>query len=208
MAEWRLFAEGTVPDFTTPEFFAAHPWVPPEHQLGHKERIAMTADLIRETLALFPCRTLSDLGCGDGSLLGLLRDLEDVRMWGYDAGLANLEQGRAHGLDVREADLLKGSLEYGEMVTASEVLEHMVDPHGFLAELPGNVLVVSSPSLETDTWHYVHHAWAWDLEGYAELVTKAGWRVVKQVDCDGLVNYHGGVEKPQRFQAVAAVRRG
>jgi hypothetical protein len=208
MTEWRLFPEGTVPDFTTPEFFAAHGWVPPEHQLGHAERISMTADLVREMIAAHGCTTLSDLGCGDGSLLAALRDVEGVRMWGYDAGRENLTVGIAAGLDVREADLLTSDLEYGQMVTASEVLEHLVDPHGFLAKLPGEVLVVSSPSAETDEWHYVHHSWAWDLKGYRALVTGAGWKVVKQIDCDGLVNYHNGIERPQRFQAIAAVRRG
>lgn len=206
MTEWRLFEEGTIPDFTTPEFFAAHPWVSPEHQGGHAERTAMVVDLVHGIVVEEPSGlTLSDLGCGDGTFLAEI-DFLPITAWGYDAGDENLEKARAKGVTVTKANLLDDALAFGDIVTASEVVEHLVDPHGFLKRLPGRHLVVSSPSAETDEWHYAHHAWAWDLDGYAELVEGAGWKIVGHVECSGGLNYHGGIERPQRFQAIRAVR--
>lgn len=205
MSEWRLFDEGTIPNFTTVDFFEDHPWIDPVHQLGHAERIAMTARLIADFITDQPVATVSDLGCGDGSLLAAISGLA-VRAWGYDAGHANVEQARARGLDVRQADVLAGGLEYGVLVVASEVVEHLVDPHGFVAGIPSRALVLSSPSAEDDKWHYAHHAWAWDLEGYAALVEAGGWKIVCHVECDAPGAAHGDVTRPQRFQAIAAVR--
>lgn len=165
----------------------------------------MVANLVRRFVHSHPVASVVDLGCGDGSLLNLLRDLP-VAMWGYDAGVENIEQAGWANLDVRRADFHADPVEYGELIVASEVVEHLLDPHKFIAGLPGERLVVSSPSAETDEWHYEHHAWAWDLDGYAQLVRDAGWTVVEQVECSGGVNFHGGVTRPQRFQAISAVR--
>jgi hypothetical protein len=205
MTEWRLFPEGTIPDFTTVEFFEKHPWIAPAHQMGHRERTAMVATLIREFIADHPVGSISDLGCGDGSLLASISDLP-LSAWGYDAGKANVDQARSHGLDVRHANLMSPGLEYGELITASEVVEHLVDPHGFIAGLPGRALILSSPSAEDGDWHYEHHSWAWDMEGYAALVTGAGWTIIRHVECDAPDNFHGGVQRPQRFQALAAIK--
>jgi predicted TPR repeat methyltransferase len=205
LTEWQLFEPGTVPDFTTPAFFEAHPWVDPRHQLGHAERTAMTADLIRKFVATHPVASLVDLGCGDGSLLGMLRDLP-IRMWGYDAGVANVGRAKAAGLDVRRADLLSGAVEYADLIVATEVVEHLVDPRAFIRSLPGRRLVLSSPSAEDADWHYEHHSFAWDLEGYASLAADCGWTVVEHVECDAPDNHHGGIRRPQRFQAISATR--
>lgn len=205
MSEWRLFPEDTVPVWTTPEFFAAHPWVSPTHQFGHAERTKMVATLVRRFVATHPVSSLVDLGCGDGSLLNLLRDLP-LSMWGYDAGVQNCEQAAAADLDVRRADFFTDPVEFGELIVATEVVEHLVDPHTFIANLPGNRLILSSPSAEDADWHYEHHAWAWDPHGYAALVTGCGWTIVEHAECDATGNIHGGVWRPQRFQAISAVR--
>jgi predicted TPR repeat methyltransferase len=206
VSEWKLF-EGDVPYFSTPEFFAAHPWVPPENQAGHAQRQAMVGEMVSFVLTQQPgIKTLTDLGCGDGSLLHLLRGLP-VKAWGYDLGEANLKRAAELGLDVRRADIFSG-LEYGDMLIASEVVEHLAKPEAFLRGLPDcKALILSSPSAETDEWHYEHHAWAWDMRGYADLVTRCGWRVLEHRECDGGVNWHGGVTKPQRFQAIHAHRK-
>lgn len=203
MTEWCLFAEGTVPVFCTDGFFNRHPWVPPADQVGHAERTRMVADLIIEHHA--DARTLSDLGCGDGSLLGLIRDLE-LKMWGYDAGWENVHRAQGLGLPVSYANFLSDPVEYGDIVVMSEVLEHLLDPHALLRSLPDCRLVVSSPAAETDQWHYIHHAWAWDEEGYTKLLTDAGWRVLEQRSIAGGVAEHCGQPREQRFQAIVAVR--
>jgi hypothetical protein len=92
------------------------------------------------------------------------------------------------------------------LIVATEMIEHMADPHSFVAGLPGNKLILSSPSAETAEWHYEHHAWAWDLEGYRKMVEDAGWTVTHQEEVEAEYNYHGGVNKPQFFQALVAVK--
>ena len=211
MTEWRLFEQGTTPDFTTPEFFAAHPWVPPEQQGGHTARIEMVAhlvcDIVEGDKAAF--HTISDLGCGDGSLLTELMERPTTRglgMWGYDAGTENVKKALEKGHVVAQANLLTDRIDCASIAVASEVVEHLLDPHGFLQRLPSRYLVISSPSAENDEWHYLHHAWAWDLDGYEALVTGAGWTIIEHLDVDGGPNYHNGIERPQRFQAISARR--
>lgn len=205
MTEWKLF-EGDAPDFSAPKFFREHPWVAPARQAGHAERTEMAARVIRDVVTEYSPASVSDLGCGDGSLMELIRHLP-VRLWGYDAGLENLTVARAKGLDAREADLLASGLEYGDLITCCEVAEHLADPHGFIKALPGRLLVLTSPSSETGDWHYEHHAWAWDQDGYASLVTGAGWKVVTHTECDGGTADHMGKTAPMRFQAIFAMRK-
>lgn len=205
MTEWRLFEKGTTPRCSTLEFFEEHPWISPRDQHGHAERIAMVERLTRSVVETHDVTSISDLGCGDGSFLESIRDLP-VTMWGYDAGTANVRVARDKGLDVRQGDILSGALEYGDLITVNEVVEHLEDPHGFITSLPGSVVVLSSPSAETDEWHYYDHTWAWDMDGYAELLKGCGWDVVAHEECDGGVNHHNGVTRPQRFQGIVGVR--
>jgi SAM-dependent methyltransferase len=205
MSEWRLFEAGTVPHFTTREFFDAHPWIPPYHQMGHEERTVMTEAMIREVVGSHvSIGSLVDLGCGDGDLLRRLEYL-GIRTFGITAGVANVEQARLHGLDVTLGDIL-GPLPDADLTVMTEVLEHLVDPHGMLARINSPYLVVSSPSAETDEWHYEHHAWAWDMDGYFELVAGAGWRVLAQGEVAAPAAHHNGQTREQRFQVIAATR--
>lgn len=198
--EARLFPAGTVPEFTTHGFFAAHPWTAPGDQVGHAERTAMVAGMIRR---IAPA-SMVDLGCGDGSLLA---ELPGLNAWGYDAGVANVERARAAGLDVRLSDIEAVGVEYGDLIVCSEVVEHLLDPHGFIAALPGTQLVLSSPSAETAEWHYTDHAWAWDLAGYRQMIEAAGWAIWEQEECVGPPYDHvPGDFRPVRFQAVYATR--
>lgn len=206
--EWRLFSEGDTPLCSTVPFFERHPWTPPEAQAGHAERTAMVRQLVADIIGDEPeLLTLSDLGCGDGSLLRALDGL-GLNVWGYDAGRENVAKAVAGGLDVQRRDILTDAVEYGSLVTCCEVVEHLRDPHAFVARLAEHAdrIVLSSPSAEDGEWHYVDHTWAWDLKGYADLVTGAGWEVVEQRECDGGTNHHFGVVRPQRFQAVYARR--
>ncbi len=206
MAEWKLF-DGEEADFSTFQFFRVHPWVPPEHQAGHAERTAMAAGLVRRSAYEHHPSSISDLGCGDGSLLHAISDLP-VPMWGYDAGEQNLRVAKDRGVDARHADILSpGALILGEMVTCCEVLEHLADPHEFLRGITAPMIVASSPSAETAEWHYEHHAWAWNTNGYLALLEGTGWDVREHVECDGNVATHCGMTRRQRFQAIFATRR-
>ncbi len=80
------------------------------------------------------------------------------------------------------------------------------DPVAFLRALPDRLLIASSPSAETGTWHNPVHSWAWDLSGFRDLLTRSGWRVLYQAEADGGTNTFGGVVGVQRFQCAVAAR--
>ena len=100
-----------------------------------------------------------DVGCGDGMCTELTADLAGEtgghHVAGVDWAAAPLKQAAERGLT-----LVRGSLDTGlpfasgsvDVVILSEVVEHLVDPDGGLAELyrvlrPGGHLVLSTPNL-------------------------------------------------------------
>jgi len=201
--QWRLFPEGEVPIFCTPGFFNRHPWVPGEAQIGHAERTRMMADVIKEHVG--DAKTLSDLGCGDGSLLKAIADLP-LQSWGYDAGYENVHKAAFNGVRVKWADFLNEVVDLGDIVVMSEVLEHLYDPHQLLRDIPATKMIASSPSSENGDWHYVHHAWAFDMDGYRAMFEGAGWTVVDQRQVLGGVAHHCDRDAELWFQALVAVR--
>jgi hypothetical protein len=198
MSEWKL--SGT--DLVT----VNRPWMNLEKQPGFSQRAAMVADLVQLARELRFVQTVTDLGCGDGSLLYRLKLGENA--WGYELGIGDVTYGHSCGLDIRQQDIVNGAgdLAYGDIIIVSEVLEHLDDPVAFLRRLPDRLLIASSPSRETGDWHNEIHSWAWDLDGYRDLLDRGGWRVIYQTECDGGPNMLCGVVQRQRFQAVVAVR--
>lgn len=185
MTQWKLF-EGDVPFVSTAEFHAYRERAPHLEQPVHRERLELAAAMVRQAAAEVGGASVSDLGCGDGGLLSLVQDCDDVlAAWGYDFCPANAagwtERGvEAHALDVFGADWLE--VDIGTISVMTEVLEHLADPHGALARIHGRGavrLVCSSPWNERPGQHSPEHAWAWDRQGYADLVTEAGWEVVR-----------------------------
>lgn len=213
--EWRHFKEGTVPVYTTPEFFHAHPHIPSYHQLGYEERMHMTVQAVVQTVLDNDIHDMLDLGCGDGELLWRVMMHQDipwmVNARGITAGREDVARARIRGVDVVKGDFVAGADEYevAPLVVMSEVLEHLMDPHGFLKQLhsrPIKFLVASTPSAETGDWHYEHHAWSWDLPGFAKMMTDAGWHITQQVECRAGVNHHNGETREQYFQCVVVKR--
>jgi hypothetical protein len=196
--EWRL--EGL--DLIRPD----REWMDLENQPGFHERSQMIADLVNVVFELRPdALTLTDIGCGDGALLAKLG--LGPRAWGYELGIGDVMHAKSRGVAVMQKDILHDTLDYGDVLIVSEVLEHLDNPVSFLTRLPSDrILIASSPSRETGNWHNSIHTWAWDLDGYADMVKRGGWRVVFQMDCDGGTNVFNGVFGEQRFQAVVAMQ--
>jgi trans-aconitate methyltransferase len=176
----------------------------------HARWLADGAQLAGGTRAigLVPVRSVTDLGCGDGALLALLATVmpAGLPMWGYEINAGDVAYARGRGLDVRQASILDPGLEYGDLLIATEVLEHLADPEAFLRGLPGKLLIVSSPSAETGDWHNPIHAWAWDMAGYSALLQRSGWTVLAHNETDGGPNTFAEVTRQQRFQAILATR--
>ena len=190
--EWRLFDEGTIPEYTTPEWYDGREHAPHLEQEGHRDRIMFTAAQIARE-AMIGTHTLVDLGAGDGGLLSLLGPA--IKAWGYDLQPTNLAAAQQRGVDVRYGNVLTDDIAWAEIAVATEMLEHLVDPHEYVRRIGehSKVLICSSPRLETGSNHYEFHTWAWDGDGYRALVEQGGWRVKR----------HNGVHA---FQVIVADR--
>lgn len=185
MTEWRLFEPGTVPECTTAAWYADRETVPHVDQPEHRGRLDLARDLAIEAVTEHGCASIVDLGCGDGGLLALLGEaLSDTPMWGYDLAPANVDAAWAKRLvNARCINVVNDpdNVVWGDLAIATEMLEHLLDPHGFVRRIAGRsrFLVASSPYVETDESHYAFHTWAWDKEGYRELMEQAGFTVVR-----------------------------
>lgn len=184
--EWRLFEPGTVPEWTTPAWYAGRDRAPHLEQEAHKARLHLAAEMVRDVAGAYPVRTVVDLGAGDGGLLSLLTDT-GLTAWGYDLQPSNIVGARERSVDVRLGDVVAGDIEWGDIAVATELIEHLLDPHQFVTRVAKRcqVLVASSPAWETVDSHYEFHTFAWDYDGYRALLEQGGYEVVRHEDAGG-----------------------
>jgi SAM-dependent methyltransferase len=202
MREDRIYPAGQSPVST----FAYHEHrdrAPHLEQEYHRGRLLLAARMIGVAAEdLFsagePAVTVSDLGCGDGGLLSLLKNISGLYAWGCDFAPANAAGWAERGVDAAALDVFGADhalVQVGQIVVMTEVLEHLEDPHDALSwalTRGARYLVCSSPWNESLEMHDPSHAWAWDLEGYARMIEAAGWTIVRQ-------------EQVETFQVVMAV---
>lgn len=130
-----------------------------------------------------------DLGAGDGGLLSILPEPFRSSSYGYEIITDSVRYANeVRQVRVLKADVLSDELDLGKVAVATEMLEHLADPHGFVKKLfedgRVNVFIASSPHSETDQHHEWNHAWAWDREGYADLIRQGGWTISHQFDAE------------------------
>lgn len=188
MTEWRLVPEGVIPEWTTAAWYATVPNSLMADGPVHGPRVRAAADMVTRAAHRAGARSVVDLGAGDGGLLQMLDLPVGCTGWGYDLQPSHVDHAPARGVDVRLVDILAepGAVAWGlapRVVVATEMLEHLLDPHALLRSIPaGSVLVASSPWTETDQDHYEYHCWAWDLAGYRDLMRGCGWtRIIEHV---------------------------
>lgn len=181
MPEWRLFPAGTIPEYTLPDWYAQRDRAPHLDEPAHRGRLELAAGMVRHAVThVDPPTSLVDLGCGDGGLLSLIADVPGITAWGYDLQPSNITPAvNERGVDARYGDVVKGRIKWGEIAVATEMLEHLVDPHGYVRKIArhSRFLIASSPHTETDRDHYEFHTWAWDQDGYRNLLEQAGYVV-------------------------------
>jgi hypothetical protein len=165
VTEWKLF-NGDQPHVSTIDFHRDRERAPHLEQPDHRQRLKRCARLIQR---INPASVV-DLGCGDGGLLSLIKDIPS---WGYDFHEANREGWTERGVHAERRDVFNARdvPHWGELAALTEVLEHVADPHGTAEWVSHNAtwIVASSPRHETADFHGDCHAWAWDEDGYAEL---------------------------------------
>jgi SAM-dependent methyltransferase len=119
--------------------------------------------------------TVVDLGCGDGGLLQILKS-QGISCWGYDFQPSNAQGWKERNVIAYQADIFNtdfSEVQWGDVAVATEVLEHLDDPHGAVHDISykSKYLVASSPVNERPgDGACDSHIWAWDLEGYAALL--------------------------------------
>ena len=143
-----------------------------------------------------PGGTVVDVGTGAGLFLRAARRHGNWRLIGTDYSRVNVEELVSDGFDVRMGTLDGVGIEPEsvDVIWASHVIEHMVDPPAFLATVihylkPGGALIAFVPSetslrsrLKTSTWHYVNppgHLWGFRPGTFRNLVERNGLRVEK-----------------------------
>ncbi len=185
MTEYRIYPDATVPPVSTAEFHADRERAPHLEQAAHRPRLLAAAALVQQAVTLcgLPPATVTDLGCGDGGLLSLLRS-QAIYAWGYDFQPSNVAGWEERGVTAHQADVFGADLDgvaVGDVAVMTEVLEHLADPHGAVRWVGerARYLVASSPWCETPAQHDECHAWAWDLAGYADLMRQGGFTVLR-----------------------------
>jgi 2-polyprenyl-3-methyl-5-hydroxy-6-metoxy-1,4-benzoquinol methylase len=107
----------------------------------------------RKTQSEHPLKTHLDIGAGTGRLIRLLHDELDLESSACDY-TAELMELPGQGVDV--IDLNDGRLPYSagsyDIVTATEVIEHLKDYRGLLSDIyrvltPGGTCILSTPNV-------------------------------------------------------------
>lgn len=174
--EWKLFTDNEIPKYTTASWYASRERAPHLEQYGHRDRLLVTSCRVYDLFRAHNFANVVDLGCGDGGLLSLL----NVPAWGYDL---SPEAVRAavdeRDVDARLANVVDDQIDWADIAVATEMLEHLVDPHAYVRKIAANAqsIIASSPVFETDQNHYEFHTWAWDAVGYRALIEQAGFTV-------------------------------
>ena len=158
-------------------------------------------DCLREVVPSdFRGRRVDDLGCGDGKLTVLLREiLQPVRLRGFDVNPTLVRRARSRGIEARVVDL-EDRVPVGELAVLWGVLHHLSDPARCLARVRANYdcafirepirgtspacLELGSPLRRRELGDLVHRSLAGSDLFFYDDCAFAFWRVRNQVDIE------------------------
>jgi SAM-dependent methyltransferase len=124
----------------------------PENAFGQRKRLHVVAEILRARAV----KSVLDVGCGSGQLLTLPLSLNfpEVAITGLDEDKVSISWARSHAPPSNSRFLLPEELHTDakfDLVIASEVIEHVEDPAGFLVWLgtrlnPGGAVFLTLPN--------------------------------------------------------------
>lgn len=142
----------------------------------HAIRTYVTGGLIAATDAEW----ILDPACGDASILTMAYRMRPFKQAVLcDISVAQVEAIKVDFRHERYVDDIVhaiGSCE-GDLIVLTETLEHLESPDEVLelARPRFKQLVASSPIGDPERGRNHEHLWAWDEEGYEEMLRNAGW---------------------------------
>ena len=174
MAEYKIFEQ---PHSHDEAFYADREMADHINQSDHRPRLMQVLEYVANILKDHPEYSVVDLGCGNGGLLELI---PTENKWGYDLQPSNVAYAKAKGRPVDLLNFVEGEPKLGDIVIMTETLEHLVDPHGFLAKLKEKGVkwvVASTPAYETLEFHAPFHLWIWSDSSFGDMFRNSGWTV-------------------------------
>jgi protein O-GlcNAc transferase len=139
---------------------------PGYNALAEREK---SADIVREVARIKPSGKWLDIGFGNGNLM-FTADEFGYQTIGTDLRPSVVESMKAQGFDARCSDIAEVS-DRVDVISMCDVLEHVPFPKKTLARaqkllLPGGVLVLSMPNIDSWFWRAATHGFFGELEHY------------------------------------------
>jgi SAM-dependent methyltransferase len=158
-----------------------------------------------------------DYGCGTGGLVRHVRGCRALEMMGYEQGWA-AEKAHEAGIPVLDSAALAGLEGSCDIVTAIEVIEHIVDPHELLTAArrllkPGGLLFLSTgnsaPVTDLTRWYYAEpeaHVSFFEPRTPSMLMERHGFRAARRgflPGYDDIIRFKVLMTLKQRRRSVA-----
>ena len=172
----------------------ADPLVDYSFELEHPERTVRVyewrgiARTVRELIGPLAGRRWVDFGCGNGGLVRYLREHQGVDAVGFEEG-AVAARAAAAGIPVHDSSALSGWAGTADVVTAIEVIEHVMDPVAELRAMrqllrPGGLLFLTTGNAgahvgKLGQWRYLVpeiHISLFEPRTLVRAMTDAGFR--------------------------------
>ena len=186
----------TPQEWSTRAWHDARPGAEHEKELAHRPRLELAATVTANAVLELGADGVLDVGAGAGGLLVMIAaelarlGLDDVAVGGIEWHAPSRERAAGKGIRLVDGDVtalavaLRLPCTDRTVVVATELVEHLENPHGFIRDLYADErivgIVISSPHNETARYFSEGHRWAWTDAGYRQLVAAAGWQPAYQ----------------------------
>ena len=133
-------------------------------------------------------KRILDVGCGSGALVDVC-NRRGIETFGCE--LAKYFNGSTKNIYFDKFENIHFPVDYADIVTCNDVIEHVLDPHSFLEEIfrvtnqEGFVLIEFPHFFHknaTGHWKLTEHIWYFSVEQFANLLKEVGFVDVKPIE--------------------------